>query len=516
MRIKVSVLREIIRLKCTTTYSNRRIAALLKVSPNTVKHYTRLLQRIQLNYEEIVELNDSELSYRLRVIKGLNKTKQMPVWAELHHRLCQQKYLTLQVLWEEYRTIHKERAYCYAQFTHYYREYVKKIDLSMRLRHYPGEAMFVDYAGTRLPWSNLAKGSNQEWAEVFVAVLGHSNKTFVWASRSQSSEDWIEAHNQALGFFAGVPEAVIPDNLKAAVIKTKPNLVINRTYEEQAKYYGFVIIPARVRKPQDKAKAEQGVLFVTRWIIARLRERTFYSIDEINQAIAELLPELNHRPLRNFPGTRQSRFEEGDQKALRPLPEKSFEYAVWEPACKIGQDYHIKVHKHWYSVPFHLVGEQVESRVSFNMVEIFHQSQRVACHRRSTEDGNFTTDKSHMAPAHKGYADQDLTGFVEWAKRFGPATEAVVRAQFDKHHAHSMIARNACNQLLKLSRLYKGDEFESACKRAVDIASLTVKSVQSILRTGLHKVEKDDHYHQVPLPLHENLRGAEYYAQGGA
>lgn len=387
----------------------------------------------------------------------------------------------------------------------------------MRQRHYPGEALFVDYAGTKIPWENLKHNRRKEFAEVFVSALGYSDKIFAWASRSQSTEDWVEAHNQAFSFYGGVPEAVVTDNLKAAVIKASPELVLNRTYLEQAKYYGFVIIPARVRKPQDKAKAEHAVLLVSRWIIARLRGGTFYSIEEINQAIMELLIELNNRSLRNYPGTRQSRFEEGDKSALKPHPEKPFEYAVWEPECKVSPDYHIKVLKHWYSVPFHLVGERVEARVSFNMVEIFHQNQRVASHRRCSEIGGFTTDKVHMSPAHQRYAEQALDDYVDWAKAYGPATEAVIRAQFAKHHNHSMVARSACNQLQKLANLHEPAEFESACRRAVDIASMTVKSITSILRTGLHRLanEEEEASSQIPLPIHANIRGASYFAQGG-
>lgn len=514
MKLEIQHVRDIIRLLHTTDYSQRRIGKIVQVSHNSVSHYARLIARSELSHPEAETLNDSELENRLMQTRDRDQEKQMPDWAEIHQRLRKNKHLSLIVIWEEYRALYKDQAYSYSQFTYYYREYVGKIDLSMRLRHYPGEAMFVDYAGKTVPWRNRENGNREEQAQVFIAVLGYSSLTFAWASRSQSSEDWIEAHNQAFQFIGGVPEAVVPDNLKAAVTTAGSNLVLNRTYSEMARYYQCVILPARVRKPQDKAKAEQGVLFATRWIIARLRERTFYSIAEINQAIAELLPTLNQRPLRNYPGCRQSRFEEGDQQALRPLPESPFEFAVWEPAQKVGRDYHVKVLGHWYSVPFHLVAEKVEARISFNMVELFHQHKRVASHQRSREEGGFTTDRGHLAPPHLAYANQDLAGFLAWAQPYGPATEAVIRAQFDSHHEQSMIARNACNNLKKLARLYEPEEFESACARAEAIASLTIKSVTSILRTGLHKLAGDDKP-PVPLPSHANVRGAHYYAQGG-
>lgn len=515
MKLTTYVLREIIRLREVTTYSDRKIAEILGIAANTVGDYGRKIEKHKLSYAQAVSMSDEELIAKLMVVKGRDESKQMPDLPALDKRLKDNKHLTLQVAHEEYQAIYKENAYCYSQFTHFYRKYLKKIDVVMRQRHYPGEAMYVDYAGTIIPWIDQKNNGVKREAQIFIAVLGHSNKTFMMASRSQKLEDWIEAHNRALYYFGGVPEAVIPDNLKSAVTKPGPNLVLNRTYEEMARYYCFVIIPARVKKPKDKAKAEQGVLFATRWITARLLERTFYSIEEINQAIAELLPELNERPLRNYPGTRQSRFEEGDKRALASLPEHPFKFAVWVPAQKVGKDYHIRVYGHWYSLPFSLVGEEVEARVTHNMVEITHQNKRVATHQRQHEEGGFTTDRAHMAPSHKAYADQDLGGFVKWAKDFGPSTEAVVRAQFDKHHKHSMIARNACNNLRKLARLYDSADFEAACARAEEIASLTVKSVQSILRTGLYKLDDSELSTQHQLPVHDNVRGSSYYTQGG-
>ena len=261
--------------------------------------------------------------------------------------------------------------------------------------------------------------------------LGCSNYTFVWASKSQRIEDWIDAHIQSFEFFGGVTESIVPDNLKSAVTKPGRDPELNRTYQEMASHYGPVILPARVRKPQDKAKAEAAVLHVSRWILAPLKERTFFNVEEINQAIQMLLPALNSRPFKDLPGSRQSRYEEIDRPALRPLPVKRFEYAEWVTPIKVRDDYHVRVLKHFYSVPFHLTQEQVEARITRSMVEIYHQSKRVAAHIRSYEEGGTTTDKKHMAPQHLGYAEQNLEVYLSWAKRFGPAAQAVVRAQYE-------------------------------------------------------------------------------------
>jgi len=358
------------------------------------------------------------------------------------------------------------------------------------------------------------KTGEENKAQVFVACLGYSNYTFAWASKSQSLGDFIEAHIRSFEFFKGVPAVLIPDNLKSAVTRPGRDLVLNRSYQAMAQHYGTQIIPARVRKPQDKGKAEQAVLMVSRKIIAALRSYTFFSIAEINEAIAELLPKVNRRSLRNYSGTPETR-SEADRQAQKPLPDQPFEFSEWVTKQKVAKDYHIKIHKHFYSVPFYLIGEYVEARVSQHLVEIFHLNKRVASHVRSHEEGGFTVDKNHMAPQHLAYANRDLEGFVKWAKDYGRATEAVIRAQYDGQPEHSMIAARACSKLQKLARTEELADYEAACQRAIDIASPTAKSIQSILRTGLFRLNRPDLEHQVHLPLHENVRGASYYTDRG-
>lgn len=515
MKIQMNVLREILRLTQTTDFSDRRVADILKVAPNTVRFYRKKLKDNELSWSHLQSLDDTSLESKLCVARTKSHRKVMPDYFSLYERKIKNKYLTLEVLHEEYRAIHKDRAYSYSQFTYYYRKFLKKLDISMRLRRYPGEAMFIDYTGTLIPWKNLSENGRIEKAQVFVAVLGWSSYTFACASRSQKLEDFIDAHVKAFKYFGGVTEALIPDNLKSAVTKPGRDPELNRTYQELAKHYGTVVLPARVRKPQDKASAEQGVLFVTRWITAKLLERQFFSIDEINQAITELLPKLNDRQMRNYSGSRNSRFQENEKPALRPLPAQHFEYAEWVSSQKVAKDYHVKVRDHWYSVPFQLVAERVEARTTRNVVEVFHKNKRVATHMRRHDVGGFSTDKQHLAPQHLAYSNEGLDLYIKWAHRFGPATESVVRAQYDGKRNSSMIANKACSSLKALARIYDETEFEAACARAMDISSPTLKSVRSILRTGLFKLIDDDVSVQMPLPLHGNLRGAQYYQQGG-
>ena len=513
-KIEIERVRRILFLLLTTDYSNHHIARMLGVAPNSVRYYRKKLLASGLTEERIDELNDHQLEKVFRSKSGRNQAKVMPKWAEIHDQLARNRYLTLEAIHEEYKAIFKEKAYCYSQFTHYFREYEEKLDVSMRLRHYPGEAMQVDYCGSTIPWTDSKTGEIRQ-AQVFVACLGYSSYTFAWASRSQSLGDFIEAHIRAFGYFKGVPVIIVPDNLKSAVTQPGLDIVLNRSYQAMAQHYGPEIIPARVRKPQDKGKAGQAVLMVSRWIITALRNHNFFSVADINEAITELLPKLNGRPLRNYPGTRQSRYEEHDLPALKPLPEKPFEFSEWVTKQKVAKDYHIKIHKHFYSVPFYLVGEYVEARVSQHLVEIFHLNKRVASHVRSHEEGGFTVDNNHMPPQRLAYANQNLEGFVKWAKDYGRATESVIRAQYDGQSEHSMIAARACSKLQKLARTEDLLDFEAACQRAIDIASPTAKSIQSILRTGLFRLNRTDLEHQVPLPIHENVRGASYYTDRG-
>ena len=418
MKLATNTFREVLRLSLASDFSATRIGEILGVATNTVLYYRKQLDDVDMTWDQLKELSDSELAMKFMVVRERDQNKVMPDFADFEKRKLHNKYLTNQVLWEEYKSEHRSEGYSYSQFNHYYQQFRNKVRVTERIQHYPGEILFVDYAGTTIPWRDKKTGKVMK-AQIFVAVLGCSNYTFVWASKSQKLDDWIEAHIEAFEFYGGVTESVVPDNLKSAVTKPGRDLELNRTYQDMARHYNVVILPARVRKPQDKAKAEQGVLHISRWILAPLLERTFFSVEEINHAIQTLLPVVNSRPFKDLPGNRQSRFEEIDKPSLRSLPGKRFEYAEWIAQQKVRDDYHVKVMKHFYSVPFHLVGERVEARVTSKIVELYHDNKRVASHLRSHEVGGATVDKHHMAPQHLAYSDQGLESYLAWAKRFG-------------------------------------------------------------------------------------------------
>jgi transposase len=513
MKMNMTVMREIYRLICTTLFSNRAIGKNLGISHNTVKRMREIAHTATLDWKTIQEMTDTELK-KLAYPKKQNRyIKRNPDWA-LTYALMQRKHQLLLQLWEEYRLINPGDAYSYSQFTFHFRGYKQTIDVTMRMVHIAGECVFVDFAGTTITWTDTETGAvHNAW--IFIAVSGASNYTFVFAVRSQSSEDWIAAHNAMFQFFGGVPEVLVPDNLKAAV--TKPGMFpsINRSYLAMAQHYGCVIDPARIRKPQDKPKAESGVKYGSRWIISVLRRCQFFSIDEINEAIAELLPALNEREFRKLPGCRHSRFVDIDQPAFRPLPAEPFVHTTWVSEQKVGRDYHVYVLDHAYSVPFHLVSKMVEARYTHNTVEIFHDNRPCAVHVRSFAQGMHTTDKNHMPDHHRSYSESTLEHFLHWAKGIGVHAELAVSAQFEGRPEYSHVAAKACRQLQYLARVHSHARFETACERAVLLQSKTVKSIRSILQRRLDEIERPDTILQ-DIPLHANVRGPEYYAGDAA
>jgi len=347
----------------------------------------------------------------------------------LIHTELRKKSVTLRLLWVEYREAHPD-GYGYSQFCALYREWAQHLKPSLRLSHKGGEKAFVDYAGQTVPIVDPHTGEVQQ-AQIFIGVLGASNYTYAEAQESQELSNWIAAHVRMFACFGGVPEIVVPDNLKAGVkhpCRYEPDL--NPTYQDLAQHYGTAVIPTRVRKPKDKAKAEVGVQVVERWILARLRNRTFFSLADLNQALRELLDELNTRPMKHLGRSRRELFEELDQPALKPLPQQPYEFAMWKKV-RVNIDYHVAFDKHYYSVPHTLIHEEVYVRATQSTIEIFFNNRRIASHRRSNSRGRHTTLSEHMPPAHQKYLEWSPERFTRWAQSIGPHTAQVVQALLD-------------------------------------------------------------------------------------
>lgn len=416
-------IREILRLKWTSKLSNREIAKSCSTARSTVAGCLERASNAALSWPLPESLDDTALDLLLYPPVVVSEAvRAEPEWA-LMQKEMRKKNVTLALLWDEYKASQPD-CYQYSQFCKLYREFIGRVDCCMRQCHVAGEKLFVDYCGQTVPLTDPETGI-VKLAQVFVAVMGASSYTYAEATLSQSLPDWLGSHVRAFLFLGGLPKIVVPDNLRSAVSKPcryEPKL--NPSYADLADHYNVAVIPARVRKPRDKAKAEVGVQLVQRWILAVLRNRIFFSLDELNQAIALLLIRLNAKPFRKISGSRESLFAELDKPALAPLPTTQYQYAEWIPV-RLGFNYHLQIDDHFYSAPYQLKSEKLDARLTVFTVELFHKSKRVASHRRSYKRG-YTTVAEHMPKAHREYAEWTPERLVNWAAQTGESTAKLV------------------------------------------------------------------------------------------
>jgi transposase len=514
MRLTMRKIKEILRLSFEAGLSQRGIAQALNLALGTVSNYLKRARQAGIGWPLPPGMDEQTLGRLLFPSQPVTGQRRFvePDYASVHREL-KRKGVTKQLLWQEYRQQHPDDGYSYTQFCHRYLQWQGCQQRSMRQIHRAGEKLFVDYCGPTMPVVNPDTGEVKQ-AQVFVAVLGASNYTYACASWSQKQEDWLNAHVQAFEFFDGVPEIVVPDNLKSAVRKThRHEPIINPSYQQLAAHYQVAIVPARPYKPKDKSKAEVGVQIVERWIMARLRHQTFFTLASLNQAIHFLLGDLNQRPFKKLPGSRQSQFEQLDKPALRNLPSHRYQYAEIKQA-RVHIDYHLEFDKHYYSVPHHLVKQSVEVQATNTVVVIYSHGQRVASHPRSHRQGAHSTCVEHMPDNHKAMSEWSPERFLRWAGDIGEQTREVVNQLLqEKRHKEQSYRRILA--LLSNAKKYGRERLNNACTRALRINSPTRSSVESILKQGLDKVplETQDKTVQQELNLdcHENVRGETYY-----
>jgi transposase len=509
-RIAMRQIKELLRLKEKCRLSQRQIARALKLSKGVVAKYLQLVAAAGVDWNLAQGLAEEELQARLCPDKPVARAHVQPDWALIHQEL-KRKGVTLQLLWEEHCAQAQGLAYGRSRFCELYRSYVGTLSLSMRQVHRAGEKLFVDFSGDTVPIFDTV-GGPQRQAHIFVAALGASSYTFVCATWGETQLDWLQAIEKALRFLGGCATLIVPDNPRALVKdpdRYEPQL--NRTVEEFAAHYSTAILPARPGRPRDKPKVEQAVLLAQRWVIARLRHRRFFSLGELNVAIAELLSALNERPFKKLPGNRREAFERLDQPVLTRLPETPFDYATWKKV-KVNIDYHIELDQHYYSVPFALVGQLLEARVSANTVELILRTRRVAIHARSRERWKYTTVVEHMPQSHRAHAQWTPGRLIGWARGVGAGTgQFVERLLKDKPHPEH--GYRACLGLMRLHKVYGAARLEAACLRALAIASLRVRSVEAILNSGFDRqpLPGQAAEAQLNLGVHENVRGPGYY-----
>jgi transposase len=504
-------IKEVLRLKWGHNLTNRQIARSCSISHSTVREYLARAKQAGLCWPLPEELDDAALENLLfPPNQPIPQERRLMPSMDYIHRERKKKGVTLQLLWYEYKQATPD-GYQYSQFCELYRRWVKKLDVCLRQQYRAGEKLFVDYAGQTIPVNDPITGEITQ-AQLFVATLGASNYTFAEASFSQDLPSWIKAHVHAFGFFGGVPQILVPDNLKAGVTnpcRYEPD--INPTYQDLAQHYGTVVIPARAGKPRDKAKAESAVLVAERWILAALRNHSFFSLEELNKAISEKLRDFNNRTFQKLDTTRKALFESLDKRALKPLPERPYEYAEWKKA-RVNIDYHIELDHHYYSVPYQLVKEQVDVRLTKSTIEILFKNRRVASHPRSYRRGAFTTSKDHMSKVHQRYLEWTPSRIIRWASHHGPHTEKLITHILESR-PHPQQGFRSCLGIMRLAKRYSSQRLEAACARAILIRGYSYKSVESILKNRLD--QKPLLFGQTPEPTkpinHHNIRGKHYY-----
>lgn len=502
-------IREVLRLRLEAGLSFRQISICTKVSVGSIQKLLKRAQALELVWPLPVELDDARLAALFYPEADTASTGRfpLPVWPYVHQEL-KRKGVSKQLLWEEYTQRYPNRCYSYSRFCERYQAWCQLQKRSMRQSHQAGEKLFIDYCGPTIPIVSPTSGEIRQ-AQVFVAVLGASNYTFAEATYSQSLPDWLQSHVRAFEFFGGTPALLVPDNLKSGVSKAcRYDPELNPSYQQLAEHYQLAVMPARPYKPKDKAKAEVGVQIVERWIIARLRHQTFFSLAELNQCIRTLLTALNERAFKQLPGNRRAAFEQLDRPALRPLPTHPYRYVAIK-RVKVNIDYHVSYEQHHYSVPHQYVGQQLEIHAGDTLLQVYCQQHLVASHPRQTRPGT-TTQPEHMPLRHSKQQTWTPGRLKQWAADIGPDTLRWVSARLEEK-AHPEQAYRLCLGLLSLSRVYPSSRLDACCRLANREGLVRLKQLKAILASGRDQLPTEPlSYPELPQ-AHENIRGPQSF-----
>ncbi len=502
------MIREILRLHYSCGLSKSKISQAIGCARSSIREYIQRAEKAGLTWPLPPELDDDDLLEK-HLYKEISPEKQRPQPdCNAIHQELKKKGVTLYLLWEEYRQEHPG-GYQLTQFCDIYRHWRKTVDVVMRQEHKAGDKAFSDFAGGTLSIVDETTGLVTP-AHLFVCALGASNYTYARLFWHEDSEGWCNGHALAFSFYQGCPAVVVPDNPKPVTSKANPyEPEINPSFAQMAAHFGVAVIPARVRKPRDKAAVESAVGVATRWILAVLRKRIFHSLAEANRAVAELLNKLNNRPFKKLPGCRRTRFEEIDKPALKALPTQAYEYMHVKFASVHIADYHVEYDGSWYSVPFHYRGRRVEIRARLNTIDVFLKGKRIASHVRRYVKGSRETVREHRPQHHRDYGDWSPERIFRWAAKIGPDTKIVVERVM-KSKDHPELGFRACFGILRLAKVAGDERLEAACRRAISINAFSFKSIKSILDSGLDKRPLPEKPRQLTI-IHENIRGASSY-----
>jgi transposase len=510
-KIKLTMrhIQEILRLKHQNQLSIREIARSCGLPASTVGDYLKRAAAAGIGWPLPAGQNEKELFDLLIAHAAADEPggcQALPDWPYVHKELSR-KGVTLLLLWQEYRQA-QPGGYGYSRFCELYQRWADTLEPVLRQVHEPGEKMFVDWAGQTITIHN-ADGSLSQ-AHLFVAVLGASNATYIEAFENEQLASWLSAHCHAWAYFKGVCQVTVPDNLKTGVIRAcRYEPLLHRSYQELAEHYGTVIIPARKKKPRDKAKVEGGVLIAERQILAALRDLRFFTVAELNQALSQPLAKLNEQPFQKLEGSRNSWLETLERSHLLPLPAIAFELGFWSKA-KVNIDYHVIVENHFYSAPYQFIHQQLDVRMTDKTVELFHQGKRVAAHLRSSLSGRATTLEAHRPKSHQKHLQWTPSRILEWVKTMGPGCVLVVEKILARHPHPEQGYRSALG-IIRLGKAVGSQRMEAACRRALHFNTCSYTSLKSILQNNLDAQPLEQEV-PPPSPVHENLRGAPYYA----
>jgi transposase len=499
--------REVLRLSALGL-SSRQIARSLQVARTTVVDYLGRARVAGITWPLPEDVDDDELARRLFVKRAeKRRNRPLPDYSYVHTEV-RRKHVTLMLLWQEYKRQHPD-GYQYSQFCERYGLWAGKLSVWMRQEHRGGDKLFVDYSGDGIPWTDPKTGERHE-AQLFVAVLGASNFIYAEVSHTQQLRDWIRCHVHALEYIEGVPAAIVPDQTRTAVKEIcRYDPAANPAYADFARHYDTCIFPARPARPRDKAKVEAGVLLAQRWIIAALRNRLFHSLEEINEAVWELLEKTNDRTMRKLGRSRRELYLELDKPQLKPLPPTRFEFADWKIKARVNLDYHVAFERNYYSVPYQYAHQHVDVRATAATVEVFLSHRRIASHARLWGKHCYSTKKEHMPRSHREHAKWTPSRLIRWGATVGPSTARLVNVIL-RERPHPEQGFRACLGILRLAKEHSGERLEKACARALACRAHSYRSVDSILKNKLEQQPLPE-LPPDPLPSHENVRGSVYY-----
>ncbi len=514
----MSIIKEVLRLKYLNQLSNRQIQSITGVSRNSVANYVNCFIELDASLEDVLALKESDLEQLFHPNKSTPSTKQTtlalihPDWNYVREELTK-KGMTRALLYEEYKNAQQD-LYSYSQFNRYYAKFLNSVNPSMRQVHYAGDRLFIDYSGLTMPIVNQKTGETSK-VQIFVSVLGASGYTFVHATPTQSSKDFISSHVLAFRFYGGVPNILVPDNLKAAVISHKKGVVkLNESYADMARHYGVAIEPARPYKPQDKSKVELGVKAIQRWILMKLRHHTFFSVDELNQQINLLLDGYNNKVIRRLGKSRTELFEQLDKPALHPLRANNHIYKEFKTAT-VGVDYHVELDGSGYSVPYKYLGKKVDISYSSTSVVIAFGGEVIAHHPKLSQPYHDSTLLEHMPKEHEYQHEKwNPRRILNWANSMGTYTTALMQSIMDSR-SHQVRGYKSCMAILSFSKTYGAHNLEMASAVAYELNIHKVTSIESMLKTKsylLHNPQTSANNNTF-FNSHKNIRGSEYYSQ---